>query len=138
MRRSTGTWRLRPSCGTSSSAGGWRKRCLRAIVAWPGPALVELAASVIRSGVKEGTFRTVDPVAAGRAVPFATSRFHHPAHAAEWADPATAATYDEVWHLRYFRAVAEELHRWGADRGGSCDCPIVAAPRLRFASLRSG
>jgi hypothetical protein len=40
--------------------------------------LVELAAMVIRSGVEEGTFRTVDPVAAGRAVLVATSRFHHP------------------------------------------------------------
>ena len=61
--------------------------------------LVGLAAMVIRSGVKEGTFRTVDPAAAGRAVLFATSRFHHPAHAAEWADPAIDAAYDDVWQL---------------------------------------
>ena len=61
--------------------------------------LVGLAAVVIRRGVKEGTFRTVDPVAAGRAVLFATSRFHHPAHAAEWADPATDAAYNDVWKL---------------------------------------
>jgi AcrR family transcriptional regulator len=61
--------------------------------------LVELAATVIRDGVKEGTFRTVDPVAAGRAVLFATSRFHHPAHAAEWADPAIDAAFNDVWHL---------------------------------------
>jgi AcrR family transcriptional regulator len=61
--------------------------------------LVELAAMVIRSGVKQGTFRTVDPEAAGRAVLFATSRFHHPAHAAEWLDPAIDAAYNDVWHL---------------------------------------
>ena len=61
--------------------------------------LVGLAATVIRSGVKEGTFRTVDPVAAGRAVLVATSRFHHPAHAAEWADPAIDAAYNDVWQL---------------------------------------
>ena len=61
--------------------------------------LVGLAAMVIRSGVKEGTFRTVDPVAAGRAVLFATSRFHHPAHAAEWVDPAIDAAYNDVWQL---------------------------------------
>ena len=61
--------------------------------------LVGLAAMVIRSGVKEGTFRPVDPVAAGRAVLFATSRFHHPAHAAEWADPAIDAAYNDVWQL---------------------------------------
>ncbi len=61
--------------------------------------LVGLAAMVIRSGVKEGTFRTVDPVAAGRAVLFATSGFHHPAHAAEWADPAIDVAYNDVWKL---------------------------------------
>ena len=61
--------------------------------------LVELAAMVIRSGVEEGTFRTVDPVAAGRAVLFATSKFHHPAHAAEWADPAIDEAYDDVWRM---------------------------------------
>jgi AcrR family transcriptional regulator len=61
--------------------------------------LVELASTVIRSGIKEGTFRSVDPVAAGRAVLFATSRFHHPAHAAEWADPAVDVAYKDVWQL---------------------------------------
>ena len=61
--------------------------------------LVALAATVIRDGVKEGTFRTVDPVAAGRAVLFATSRFHHPAHAAEWDDPTIDATYNDVWQM---------------------------------------
>jgi AcrR family transcriptional regulator len=61
--------------------------------------MVELAATIIRSGVKEGTFRTVEPVAAGRAVLFATSRFHHPAHAAEWVDPAIDEAYKDVWQL---------------------------------------
>ncbi len=61
--------------------------------------LVRLAATVIRSGVKDGTFRTVDPVAASRAILFATSRFHHPAHAAEWADPGIDATYNDVWRM---------------------------------------
>ena len=61
--------------------------------------LIELAAMIIRSGVKEGTFRKVDSLAAGRAVLVATSRFHHPAHAAEWGDPAINATYNEVWKL---------------------------------------
>lgn len=61
--------------------------------------LIGLAAAVIDAGVKEGTFRSVDPVAAGRAVLFATSRFHHPAHVAEWADPAIDAAYNDVWQL---------------------------------------
>jgi AcrR family transcriptional regulator len=61
--------------------------------------MVRLTATIIASGVEEGTFRTVDPVSAGRAVLVATSKFHHPAHAAEWADPAIDAAYDDVWQL---------------------------------------
>jgi len=61
--------------------------------------LIELAAMVIRSGVREGTFHAVDPVAAGRAVLLATSRFHHPVHAAEWIDPAIDAAYNDVWKM---------------------------------------
>jgi AcrR family transcriptional regulator len=61
--------------------------------------LVELVAMIIRSGVKEGTFRAVDLVATGQAVLFATSRFHHPAHAAEWADPAIDTAFNDVWRL---------------------------------------
>lgn len=61
--------------------------------------LVDLAATLIRAGVADGTFRSVDPIATGRAILVATSRFHHPAHAAEWDDPALAAAYDDVWKL---------------------------------------
>jgi AcrR family transcriptional regulator len=61
--------------------------------------LIEVTAAVIRSGVKERTFRSVDHIAAGRAVLIATSKFHHPIHAAEWADPNMDAAYDDVWQL---------------------------------------
>jgi AcrR family transcriptional regulator len=61
--------------------------------------LIQLAATIIRAGVKEGTFRNVDAVAAGRSVLVATSRFHHPVHAAEWLDPAIDEAYDDVWKL---------------------------------------
>lgn len=61
--------------------------------------LVALTAAVIRAGVEDGTFRALDPEAAGRAFLFATSRFHHPAHAGEWNDPALDAAYDDVWRL---------------------------------------
>ncbi len=61
--------------------------------------LAELTAAIIRAGVKEGTFRAVDALGAGRAVIFATSRFHHPAHAAEWSDPALDVTFQNVWQL---------------------------------------
>ena len=61
--------------------------------------LVELGAAIIRSGVEEGAFRDVDPVAASRAILFATSRFHHPAHAREWANPKLDLVYDDVWRI---------------------------------------
>jgi AcrR family transcriptional regulator len=71
----------------------------QSIVAAHVEELIGLAARVIRSGVKEGNFRALDPVAAGRAVLFATSRFHHPIHAAEWIDPAIDEEFDDVWKL---------------------------------------
>jgi AcrR family transcriptional regulator len=61
--------------------------------------LVELGAAIIRSGIEEGTFRDVDPVAASQAILFATSRFHHPAHAMEWANPKLDLVYDDVWRI---------------------------------------
>jgi AcrR family transcriptional regulator len=61
--------------------------------------LVRLGAAIVRSGIEEGTFRQVDPVAASQAILFATSRFHHPAHALEWADPKLDAIYNDVWHI---------------------------------------
>jgi len=61
--------------------------------------MIGLVAKIIASGVEEGTFRKVDPMAMGRAVLVATSKFHHPAHAAEWGDPAINAAYEDVWQL---------------------------------------
>lgn len=61
--------------------------------------LIALTAAVIGSGVEQGAFRTLDPVATGRAVLLATSRFHHPAHAADWSDPAIDDSYNDVWQL---------------------------------------
>jgi AcrR family transcriptional regulator len=61
--------------------------------------LIGVTAMVIRSGIEEGTFRSVDPVAASRAVLSATTRFTHPAHAAEWSDPDIDAVYDDVWQM---------------------------------------
>jgi AcrR family transcriptional regulator len=61
--------------------------------------LIALTAQVIRSGIEESTFRPCDHVAAARAVLFATSRFHHPIHAAEWGEPGIDQTYNDVWRL---------------------------------------
>ena len=61
--------------------------------------MIGLVAKIIACGVEEGTFRTIDPMVMGRAVLVATSKFHHPAHAAEWGDPAIDAAYEDVWQL---------------------------------------
>ena len=62
--------------------------------------LVALAAAVVADGMADGSFAPGgEPVAAGRAVLMATARFHHPAHAAEWADPDIDADLDGVWTL---------------------------------------
>lgn len=61
--------------------------------------LVGLAGTIIEAGIHDGTFRAVDPIATGRAILVATSKFHHPAHAHEWVDAALDATYEDVWSL---------------------------------------
>jgi AcrR family transcriptional regulator len=61
--------------------------------------LIALTAAIIRAGVEEGSFRPVDPLTTARAVLYATSRFHHPAHFAEWVDPRIDATFDDVWRM---------------------------------------
>jgi AcrR family transcriptional regulator len=61
--------------------------------------LIGQAARIIADGVARGEFTADDPVAAGRAVLLATSRFHDPSHAAEWSDPGIDQALDEVWRL---------------------------------------
>ncbi len=61
--------------------------------------LVGLVATIIRSGVRKGAFRDIDPVATARALILATSRFHHPAHAGEWTNPAIDEAYHDLWRL---------------------------------------
>jgi AcrR family transcriptional regulator len=56
-------------------------------------------ARIVTDGVAAGEFACMDPDAAGRAVLQATARFHHPAHAAEWADPSIDADLDAVVSL---------------------------------------
>ncbi len=61
--------------------------------------LVGQAARIIADGVAQGEFGATDPSAAARAVLFATSRFHHPAHAAEWTDTESGRAFEAVWRL---------------------------------------
>lgn len=61
--------------------------------------LVSQVARIIADGVARGQFTADDPEAAARAVFDATSRFHNPAHAAEWSEPGTDAAFEGVWAL---------------------------------------
>lgn len=61
--------------------------------------LVGQLARIIRDGVADGAFRTVDPDGAAWAVFRATASFHHPVHAAEWSDPGIDAAFEGVWRL---------------------------------------
>lgn len=76
-----------------------------------------LAATIIRAGIQEGSFREVEPETAGRAVLFATIRFHHPAHAAEWTDPGIDVAYDDVWRLLMDGLLAPKPAVGGRNRG---------------------
>jgi AcrR family transcriptional regulator len=83
----------------------------RSVVAAHVGEMIELTATVIRAGVADGTFRTVDPVSAARAMLFATYRFHHPAHAGDWADPSLDAAFADVWRLLMDGLVASRKSR---------------------------
>jgi AcrR family transcriptional regulator len=62
-------------------------------------ALALQAARIIADGATRGEFVAPNPAAAGRAVLYATSRFHHPSNAAEWSDPGIDDALREVWRL---------------------------------------
>jgi AcrR family transcriptional regulator len=61
--------------------------------------LCDQVAHILSDGVKQGAFDIADVRVTGRAVFDATIRFHHPAHAEEWSDPALAARIDVVLAL---------------------------------------
>ena len=61
--------------------------------------LIDQLARIITDGVEHGEFSAEDPRAAARAAFDATSRFHNPAHAAEWSDPQIDTAYEGVRSL---------------------------------------
>ena len=58
--------------------------------------LVDQLARLISDGVAADEFAVADPRAMARAVFDATSRFHNPAHAAEWTDRGIDTDYEAV------------------------------------------
>jgi AcrR family transcriptional regulator len=61
--------------------------------------LVDQVAHMLSDGVTQGAFEVTDVKATARAVFDATIRFHHPAHAEEWCDPAQPARIDALLTL---------------------------------------
>jgi AcrR family transcriptional regulator len=71
----------------------------REVVAAHVQTLAAQVAAIVADGVARGEFDAVDPVVTGRAFLHATTTFHHPAHAAEWSDPALDANMRAVRSL---------------------------------------
>ena len=61
--------------------------------------LVGQIAAILRAGVERGEFSGIDPDTIARAVFDATSRFHKPTYAGEWAEPGIDAAFEAVWAL---------------------------------------
>lgn len=61
--------------------------------------LVQQLARILESGVSSKEFKVADSHQAAEAVFSATVRFHHPAHASEWSDPAIDDNFAQVWRL---------------------------------------
>ena len=55
--------------------------------------------AILADGTADGTFAAIDPAAAAHAVFDATTRFHHPALAAEWQAPGVEKELDAVCTL---------------------------------------
>lgn len=57
---------------------------------------VDLVAKILSDGVAQGVFEIDDIKATARAVFDATARYHHPAHAEEWAKPECPSRIDAL------------------------------------------
>jgi AcrR family transcriptional regulator len=68
----------------------------RAVVKTHVETLVDQLARIVAEGFADRAFAADDPRAAARAAFDATTRFHNPAHAAEWSDPQIDAAYEGV------------------------------------------
>jgi AcrR family transcriptional regulator len=81
--------------------------------------LVEELTRIITDGVEQSEFDVTDPAAAARAVFDSTSRFHNPAHAAQWTDPGINEAFEGVWDL-----VARGLGARASTRRGRRVSPV--------------
>jgi len=74
--------------------------------------LVGQLARILADGAARGEFAVADPASTARAVFTATGRFHNPAHAGEWSDPAIDSDFADLFALL--------LRGLGAGRRGEC------------------
>ena len=61
--------------------------------------LVGQMAAIVADGMERREFAHGDPATVALGVWNATSRFHHPAHAAEWAAEPVEQSFEAVWNL---------------------------------------
>ncbi|MEA2888784.1 MAG: hypothetical protein QOD11_3144 [Bradyrhizobium sp.] len=61
--------------------------------------LVDQVAQILTEGIEQGAFDVADAKTSARAIFDATIRYHHPAHAEEWSDPALPARIDALLAL---------------------------------------
>jgi AcrR family transcriptional regulator len=61
--------------------------------------LIQQIARIIEKGIQAKAFKAVEPVVTARAIFYATSRFHHPAHAKEWQSSMIDQEFEAVWNL---------------------------------------
>ncbi len=61
--------------------------------------LVDQATRIITDGVQRGEWKIDNPAKVAQAVFHATTRFHKPAHVAEWTNSAIDAEFEGVWEL---------------------------------------
>lgn len=85
---------------------------------------------IVVDGVAQGEFTSEDPEATARAVLNATSRFHHPAHVAEWSKPHIDRDFREV--LSLILQGAQGRASGGRGRAGKTRLPHAT----EFLSLR--
>lgn len=76
--------------------------------------LVDDIAAIVRAGVRDGSFRPVEPTGTARAIFTATLAFHHPSHAATWSDPGTEERLDAVCDL-ILVGLSPDRHRTAGD-----------------------
>jgi AcrR family transcriptional regulator len=61
--------------------------------------LIRQVTVIVAAGSADGSIVAADPAVTARALFYATTRFHNPIHASQWADPEIDMRFAEIWHL---------------------------------------